>query len=61
MSNEYIALLILTTSIWVLLWLGYRKNKINDDNKMKEKKARIKAKTERRRKLESLYPNKKNN
>ncbi len=59
MSNEYIALLILTTSIWVLLWLGYRKNKINDDNKMKEKKARIKAKTERRRKLESLYPSKK--
>ena len=59
MSNEYIALLIITTSIWILLWLGYRKNKINDENKMKEKQARIKAKTERRRKLESLYPNKK--
>jgi len=58
MSNEYIALLIITTSIWILLWLGYRKNKINDENKMKEKKARIKAKTERRKKLESLYPNK---
>ena len=56
MSNEYIALLIITTSIWILLWLGYRKNKINDENKMKEKQARIKAKTERRRKLESLYP-----
>ena len=58
MSNEYIALLLITTSIWTLLWLGYRKNKINDENKMKEKRARIKAKTERRRKLESLYPSK---
>ena len=58
MSNEYIALLIITTSIWILLWLGYRKNKINDENKMKEKQARIKAKTERRKKLESLYPSK---
>ena len=58
MSNEYIALLIITTSIWILLWLGYRKNKINDENKMKEKQARIKAKTERRIKLESLYPGK---
>ena len=58
MSNDYIALLIITTSIWILLWLGYRKNKINDENKMKEKQARIKAKTERRRKLESLYPTK---
>ena len=58
MSNEYIALLLITTSIWILLWLGYRKNKINDENKMKEKQARIKAKTERRLKLESLYPSK---
>ena len=58
MSNEYFALLIITTIIWILLWLGYRKNKINDENKMKEKQARIKAKTERRRKLESLYPSK---
>ena len=39
MSNEYIALLIITTSVWILLWLGYRKNKINDENKMKEKQA----------------------
>ena len=59
MSNEYIALLIITTSIWILLWLGYRKNKINDENKMREKQARIKAKTERRKKMESLYPNNK--
>ena len=58
MSNEYFALLVLTTSIWILLWLGYRKNKINDEKKMIEKQARIKAKTERRRKLESLYPTK---
>ena len=58
MSNEYLALLLITTSIWTLLWLGYRKNKINDEKKMKEKQARIRAKTDRRRKLESLYPNK---
>ena len=58
MSNEYFALLVITTSIWILLWLGYKKNKINDENKMKEKQARIKAKTERRKKLESLYPSK---
>ena len=58
MSNEYIALLLITTFIWILLWLGYRKNKINDENKMQEKQARIKAKTERRKKLESLYPSK---
>ena len=58
MSNEYIALLVMTTSIWILLWLGYRKNKINDDNKKREKQARINAKTERRKKLESLYPTK---
>ena len=58
MSNEYIALLLITTCIWILLWLGYRKNKINDEKKMKEKQARIKAKTERRKKLESLYPSK---
>ena len=58
MSNEYIALLLITTCIWILLWLGYRKNKINDENKEREKQERIKAKTERRRKLESLYPSK---
>jgi len=58
MSHEYIALLLITTFIWILLWLGYRKNKINDENKMREKQARIKAKTERRKKLESLYPSK---
>ena len=58
MSNEYLALLLITTCIWILLWLGDRKNKINDENKKKEKQARIKAKTERRKKLESLYPSK---
>tara|TARA_B100000927_G_C16337935_1_gene418094 strand:+ start:188 stop:427 length:240 start_codon:yes stop_codon:yes gene_type:complete len=56
MSNEYAALLLMTTGIWILLWLGYRKNKISDENKEKEKQARIKLKTERRKKLESLYP-----
>ena len=55
-SYEYAALLLMTTGIWILLWLGYRKNKISDENKEKEKQARIKLKTERRKKLESLYP-----
>ncbi len=59
MSSEYTALLIITLSIWILLWFGYRKNKINDENKKKEKQERIRAKTERRKKLESLYPGRK--
>ena len=61
MTGQYTALLLLTTVIWVLLWIGYRQNKINDEIKKKEKEERINAKTKRRRKLESLYPNRKNN
>ena len=60
MTGQYTALLLLTTVIWVLLWIGYRQNKINDEIKRKEKEERINAKTERIRKLESLYPNRKN-
>ena len=59
MTGQYTALLLLTTVIWVLLWIGYRQNKINDEIKKKEKEERINAKTERIRKLESLYPNRK--
>ena len=59
MTGQYTALLLLTTVIWVLLWIGYRRNKINDEIKKKEKEERINAKTERKRKLESLYPNRK--
>ena len=61
MTGQYIALLLLTSVIWILLWFGYRQNKINDEIKNKEKEERINAKTERRRKLESLYPNRKVN
>ena len=60
MTGQYTALLLLTTVIWVLLWIGYRQNKINDEIKKKEKEERINAKTERKRKLESLYPTRKN-
>ena len=60
MSNEYIGLLLVTIIIWILLWVGYRQNKINDEIKKREKEERINAKTERRKKLESLYPNNKN-
>ena len=60
MTGQYTALLLLTSVIWVLLWIGYRQNKINDEIKKKEKEDRINAKTERRKKLESLYPNRKN-
>ena len=60
MTGQYTALLLLTSVIWVLLWIGYRQNKINDEIKKKEKEERINAKTERRRKLERLYPNRKN-
>ena len=61
MTGQYTTLLFLTGIIWILLWLGYRQNKINDEIKKKEKEERINAKTERRRKLESLYPNRKGN
>ena len=61
MTGQYSALLLLTTIIWILLWIGYRQNKINDEIKKKEKEVRINEKTERRRKLESLYPNQKGN
>ena len=54
MTGQYTALLLLTTVIWILLWIGYRQNKINDEIKKKEKEERINAKTERRRKLESF-------
>ena len=61
MTIQYTGLLLSTLVIWILLWIGYRQNKINDEMKKKEKKERINQKTERRRKLESLYPDKKNN
>ena len=59
MTSQYTALLLITSGIWILLYFGYRNNKLNDEKKMKEKQDRIKAKTERRKKLDSLYPNKK--
>ena len=61
MTREYTALLLLIPIIWVLLWVGYRQNKTNDERRKKEKEARINAQTERTRKLESLYPNRKPN
>tara|TARA_Y100000589_G_scaffold330359_1_gene379762 strand:+ start:9073 stop:9306 length:234 start_codon:yes stop_codon:yes gene_type:complete len=61
MSSGYTTLFFITLCIWILLWLGYRKNKINDEQTAREKKERIKAKIERRKKLDSLYPNKKQN
>ncbi len=59
MTSQYTALLLITSGLWILLWFGYRKNKLNDEKKLKEKKERIEAKTARRKKLESLYPNNK--
>ena len=56
MTGQYTALLLITSIIWVLLWFGYRQNKINDEIKKKEKDERINAKVQRRKKLESLYP-----
>lgn len=56
MSNQYIGLLLITLSIWVLLWIGYRNNKINDDKQAKEKKIRIESKNVQRKKLDRLYP-----
>ena len=59
MTGQYTALLLITSVIWVLLWFGYRQNKINDEIKKKEKEDRINDKVKRRKKLESLYPNRK--
>ena len=59
MTSQYTVLLLITSSIWILLWFGYKNNKLNDEKKIKEKQERIKAKTERRKKLDSLYPNNK--
>ena len=59
MTGKYTALLLITSVIWVLLWFGYRQNKINDEIKKKEKEERINAKVKRREKLESLYPSNK--
>ena len=56
MTGQYTSLLLITSIIWVLLWFGYRQNKINDESKKKEKDERINAKVQRRKKLESLYP-----
>jgi len=59
MTGQYTALLLLNTVVWILLWVGFRQNKINDEIKKKEKELIINAKIERRKKLESLYPHKK--
>tara|TARA_B100001029_G_C14949425_1_gene387882 strand:+ start:634 stop:870 length:237 start_codon:yes stop_codon:yes gene_type:complete len=59
MTGQYTALLLLTSFVWILLWFGYRQNKINDEIKEKEKAERINAKVERRKKLKSLYPDRK--
>ena len=59
MTGQYTFLLLLTSVIWVLLWFGYRQNKINDEIKKKEKEDRINAKVQRRKRLESLYPSNK--
>ena len=59
MTSQYTVLLLITSGIWVLLWFGYRQNKINDEIKKKEKEERINAKVQRRKKLESLYPSNK--
>ena len=59
MTGQYTALLLITSVIWILLWFGYRQNKINDEIKKKEKDERINAKVQRRKKLESLYPSNK--
>ncbi len=59
MTSQYTALLLITSVIWILLWFGYRQNKINDEIKKKEKDERINAKVQRRKKLESLYPSSK--
>ena len=59
MTSQYTALLLITSSLWILLFLGYRNNKFNDEKEKKEKQKRINAKTAQRKKLDSLYPHNK--
>ena len=59
MTSQYTALLLITSSVWILLFLGYRNNKFNDEKEKKEKQKRINAKTAQRKKLDSLYPHNK--
>ena len=61
MTGQYTVLLLITSLMWVLLWFGYRQNKINDEIKKKEKEYRINENVKRRKKLESLYPSSKKN
>ena len=56
MSSQYSALLIITILIWILLWIGYRNNKINDENIKRERDQKLLKKYVKRKKLESLYP-----
>ena len=56
MSSQYSALLVITLLIWILLWIGYRNNKINDENIKKERDQKLLKRNEQRKKLESLYP-----
>ena len=51
MTGQYTALLLLTTIIWILLWIGYRQNKINDEIKKKEKEERINEKNRAEKKV----------
>ena len=60
MTGQYTALLLATSIIWILLWVGYRQNKINDEIKKKDKEERINSKIARKRRLDSLYPKTKN-
>ena len=56
MSSLYSALLIITILIWILMWIGYRNNKINDEYIKRERDQKLLKKNEQRKKLESLYP-----
>ena len=49
MTGQYTALLLITSVIWVLLWFGYRQNKINDEIKKKEKKKGLMRKLKEER------------
>ena len=58
-SWQYDALIwLIGVVIFIGLWIGYRNNEIEDEKKKLAKDLAVKARNQRLKKLESLYPKK---
>ncbi len=56
MSWGYGLLFIITLFLWVLLWYGYKNNRIYDEERKEEKEKRIRSKIEKSKRVSKLYP-----